>query len=46
MKAHRGSRTNAARALGLQRTYLVRLIKLFQINVPACGNKPNGTRDC
>jgi len=29
-----GNRTRAARALGLQRTYLLRLMREFQINVP------------
>src|ERR1700752_3738762 len=30
-----GNRTRAARALGLQRTYLLRLIREFQIRIPA-----------
>src|SRR5262245_23556205 len=30
-----GNRTRAARALGLQRTYLLRLMREFQIRVPA-----------
>ena len=30
-----GNRTRAARALGLQRTYLLRLIREFEIRVPA-----------
>ena len=29
-----GNRTQAARALGLQRTYLLRLIREFGVNVP------------
>jgi DNA-binding NtrC family response regulator len=29
-----GNRTRAARALGLQRTYLLRLIREFEIRVP------------
>ena len=29
-----GNRTRAARALGLQRTYLLRLIREFQVRVP------------
>lgn len=29
-----GNRTRAARALGLQRTYLLRLIREFEIHVP------------
>ena len=32
--AHGGNRTYAARALGLQRTYLLRLIRGFSICVP------------
>ncbi|MBI3825637.1 MAG: hypothetical protein HY294_06565 [Candidatus Rokubacteria bacterium] len=32
--AHGGNRTHAARALGLQRTYLLRLIREFSLNVP------------
>lgn len=34
LEAHRGNRTRAARALGLQRTYFLRLIRTFEINVP------------
>ena len=30
----RGNRTHTARALGLQRTYLLRLIREFGVNVP------------
>jgi regulatory Fis family protein len=30
-----GNRTRAARALGLQRTYLLRLMREFQVNIPA-----------
>jgi DNA-binding NtrC family response regulator len=30
-----GNRTRAARALGLQRTYLLRLIREFEVRVPA-----------
>jgi DNA-binding NtrC family response regulator len=33
LEAHRGNRTRAARALGLQRTYFLRLIRNFEINV-------------
>ncbi len=43
LEAHHGNRTHAARALGLQRTYLIRLIKLFQIDVPS---KNCTIRDC
>ena len=34
LEAHGGNRTYAARALGLQRTYLLRLIREFGICVP------------
>ena len=30
-----GNRTRAARALGLQRTYLLRLMREFQVHIPA-----------
>ena len=33
--AHGGSRTRAAETLGLQRTYLIRLIRQFGVDVPA-----------
>ena len=33
LEGRQGNRTHAARALGLQRTYLIRLIKLFRIDV-------------
>ncbi|MGH9459939.1 MAG: helix-turn-helix domain-containing protein [Vicinamibacteria bacterium] len=40
--AHCGNRTHAAKALGLQRTYLLRLIRELRIQVPpparACRN--------
>jgi DNA-binding NtrC family response regulator len=40
--AHGGNRTHAAKALGLQRTYLLRLIRELGIQVPpparACRN--------
>jgi len=35
-----GNRTRAARALGLQRTYLLRLMREFEINVPATPGHP------
>jgi DNA-binding NtrC family response regulator len=35
-----GNRTRAARALGLQRTYLLRLIREFDINIPATPGHP------
>ncbi len=34
LEAHRGNRTHAAQTLGLQRTYLLRLIREFGIDVP------------
>lgn len=34
LEAHGGNRTHAARTLGLQRTYLLRLIRDFGIDVP------------
>ena len=33
LEAHGGNRTHAARTLGLQRTYLLRLIREFAIRV-------------
>jgi DNA-binding NtrC family response regulator len=35
-----GNRTRAARALGLQRTYLLRLIREFEIRVPPPATPP------
>jgi DNA-binding NtrC family response regulator len=35
-----GNRTRAARALGLQRTYLLRLMREFQIRIPASAPPP------
>jgi DNA-binding NtrC family response regulator len=35
-----GNRTRAARALGLQRTYLLRLIREFEIRVPPAAMVP------
>jgi len=34
LEAHRGNRTHAARALGLQRTYLLRLMRDLEVRVP------------
>lgn len=34
LEAHGGNRTRAARTLGLQRTYLLRLIREFGLTVP------------
>ena len=42
LRAHGGNRTHAARALGLQRTYLLRLIKEFEIRVPPKNGHPQG----
>ena len=41
-----GNRTRAARALGLQRTYLLRLMREFAVDVPASGPRrgPGGPR--
>jgi DNA-binding NtrC family response regulator len=49
---HGGNRTRAAKALGMQRTYLMRLIREFGLQIPrpmptrvkASSEKP--TRDC
>ena len=38
-----GNRTRAARALGLQRTYLLRLIREFQVRVPPGPTPPRGS---
>jgi DNA-binding NtrC family response regulator len=35
-----GNRTRAAKALGLQRTYLLRLMREFQICIPAASSPP------
>jgi DNA-binding NtrC family response regulator len=35
-----GNRTRAARALGLQRTYLLRLMREFQIRIPPAPTPP------
>jgi transcriptional regulator with GAF, ATPase, and Fis domain len=37
-----GNRTRAAKALGLQRTYLLRLMREFQIRFPAASPPPRG----
>ncbi len=34
LEEHHGNRTHAARALGLQRTYLLRLMRQLEVNVP------------
>ena len=42
-----GNRTRTARALGLQRTYLLRLMREFGVNVPHAGppapGRPSGS---
>ena len=43
LRAHKGNRTAAARAIGLQRTYLLRLIREYGIDVPP--QSRNGTRE-
>jgi DNA-binding NtrC family response regulator len=40
-----GNRTRAARALGLQRTYLLRLIREFQVRVPPAPSPPRRSTD-
>jgi DNA-binding NtrC family response regulator len=40
-----GNRTRAARALGLQRTYLLRLIREFQVRVPPAASPPRRPTD-
>ncbi|HET8576206.1 MAG TPA: helix-turn-helix domain-containing protein [Methylomirabilota bacterium] len=40
-----GNRTRAARALGLQRTYLLRLMREFQIRIPPAALPPRRTAD-
>ena len=35
LAAHNGNRTHTARTLGLQRTYLLRLIREFGLNQPS-----------
>ena len=39
-----GNRTRTARALGLQRTYLLRLMREFEIHVPAAARPPGRGR--
>ena len=34
LEAHGGNRSHTARAIGLQRTYLLRLMRAYAINVP------------
>jgi len=34
LEMHDGNRTRTAKALGLERTYLLRLIKVYKVRVP------------
>ncbi len=43
LHAHDGNRTHAARALGLQRTYLLRLIRTLEVDAPPSGYRANLT---
>jgi DNA-binding NtrC family response regulator len=40
----RGNRTHAARALGLQRTYLLRLIRDLQVTAPPAPSRGSASR--
>ena len=40
-----GNRTRTARALGLQRTYLLRLMREFGVNVPRVDGPPRAAKD-
>jgi DNA-binding NtrC family response regulator len=40
LHAHAGNRTATSRALGLQRTYLLRLIRDFGVDVPPPRRRP------
>ena len=40
-----GNRTRTARALGLQRTYLLRLMREFGVNVPRADGPPRAPKD-
>jgi DNA-binding NtrC family response regulator len=39
LAAHNGNRTRTARTIGLQRTYLLRLLRDFGLNQPGNGNR-------
>ena len=39
LAAHGGNRTRTARAIGLQRTYLLRLLREFGLNEPSNGRR-------
>jgi DNA-binding NtrC family response regulator len=41
LAAHGGNRTRAARALGLQRTYLLRLLREFALSIPPPARQTN-----
>lgn len=43
--AHGGNRTHAARTLGLQRTYLLRLLRVFKICAPPAPRSRTGHND-
>jgi len=42
LAAHGGNRTRTARAIGLQRTYLLRLLREFGLNQPGNGRRKLG----
>ena len=42
LAAHNGNRTRTARTIGLQRTYLLRLLRVFGLNQPGNGNRRPG----
>jgi DNA-binding NtrC family response regulator len=44
LAAHGGNRSRAARALGLQRTYFIRLIRDFGVNVPRAADSRQDRR--
>ena len=45
LRAHAGNRTHAARALGLPRTYLVRLIRHLAVSAPLL-RRPSQPTEC
>jgi len=42
LAAHNGNRTRTARTIGLQRTYLLRLLRGFGLSQPGNGNRRPG----
>jgi DNA-binding NtrC family response regulator len=44
LSAHGGNRSRAARALGLQRTYFIRLIRDFGVDVPRAADSRQDRR--